>query len=148
VVHDNGALFSLQHLTDTAARAMDRRERQRLNLAEPLPYGGDQFGDYYATTTRLVKERSAETILTELRTKEERSWKIVSWHLEHPFVGADAPVTAFADVDKAAPDAPGLPSHAAVIKAATEFLTTWIVERRYADAAVCFAPRSSFCADL
>ncbi len=148
VVHPNGGLFSMQHLTDTAARAMDCRERQRVKLAEELPYGGDEFGEYYATATRLLKERGAETILTQLWTKEEGSWKIVSWHLEHPFVGADAPVTAFVDADKTAPEAPSLPSHAAVIKTATQFLTAWIVERRYADAAVYFAPRSAFCADL
>jgi hypothetical protein len=148
VVQPNGTLFSVQHLTDTAARAMDCRERQRLKLAEPLPYGGDEFGEYYATATRLLKERSAETILTQLWTKEEGSWKIVSWHLETPFVGADAPVSAFADVDRAAPDAPSSPSHSAVIKAATQFLTAWIVERRYTDAVAYFAPRSAFCADV
>jgi hypothetical protein len=147
-VHGNGTLFSVQHLTDTAARAMDCRERQRLKLAEPLPYGGDEFGEYYATAARLLKERSAETILTQLWTKEEGSWKIISWHLETPFVGADAPVSAFAGVDKAASDAPSSPSHAAVIKAATQLLTTWIVERRYADAVAYFAPRSAFCADV
>jgi hypothetical protein len=148
VVHDNGNLFSLQHLTDTAARAMDCRERQRVKLAEELSYGGDQFGEYYATATRLLKERGAETVLTQLWTKEEGSWKIVSWHLENPFVGAETPVGALTDVDKTAPEAPGLPSHTAVIKAATQFLTTWLVERRYADAEVYFAPRSAFCADV
>lgn len=148
VVQDYGALFSLQHLTDTTARAMDCRERQRVKLAEPLPYGGDEFGEYYATATRLLKERSAEMILTQLWTKEEDSWKIVSWHLETPFVGADAPVVAFADDDKAGPGAPSLPSNSAIIKAATQFLTTWLVERRYGDAAVYFAPRSAFCSDV
>jgi hypothetical protein len=148
VAQPNGALFSVQHLTDTAARAMDCGERQRLKLAAELPYGGDEFGEYYATATRLLKERGAETILTQLWTKEEGSWKIVSWHLEHPFLGADAPVTAFVDADKTAPEAPSLPSHAAIIKTATQFLSAWIVERRYADAAVYFAPRSAFCDDV
>ena len=148
VVHDSGTLFSVQHLTDTAARAMDCRERQRLKLAEELPYGGDEFGEYYATATRLLRERSAETILTQLWTREAGSWKIVSWHLETPFVGADAPVAAFADVDRTASEAPNSPSHSAIIKAATQFLTMWIAERRYADATVYFAPRSAFCADV
>jgi len=108
----------------------------------------DEFGEYYATATRLLRERSAETILTQLWTREAGSWKIVSWHLETPFVGADAPVAAFADVDRTASEAPNSPSHAAIIKAATQFLTMWIAERRYADATVYFAPRSAFCADV
>ena len=94
VVHQHGQLFSVQHLTDEAARSMDCRVRQRLALVEPLPYGGDGFGEYYATETRLLRERGPATVFTQLWTKEEGHWKVISWHLEHPLIGAALPAAA------------------------------------------------------
>jgi hypothetical protein len=147
VVHDFAQLFSMQHLTDTAARSMDCRVRQRVKLVEPLPYGGDEYGEYYATETRLLKEQGPETVLTQLWTKEEGSWKVISFHLEHPLVGA-APEIVAAEPEAASAEAPSSASQAAIAKASTAFLTAWLRDRRYADAAAYFAPRTAFCADV
>jgi hypothetical protein len=150
LVHDHGSLFSAQHLTDTMARDMDCRVRQRVTLVDPLPYGGDSFGDYYATETRLLKETGPDTVMTQLWGKEEGYWKLMSWHLEHPFVGGQAqPLEIPTNEPPTKPsDAPERPSHAGIVKEATAFLDTWLVERRYEDAAAYFAPRCNTCSDI
>jgi hypothetical protein len=91
VPHAHRALFTVHQLTDTAARAMDCVERQRVTLAEPLPFGGDELGGYYAVSTRLLRESGAQPVLTQLWTKEGGAWKVVSWYFENPVVGVDAP---------------------------------------------------------
>jgi hypothetical protein len=85
-------LFTVRQMTDAAALAMDCVERQHVTLAEPLPYGGGEPPvDYFAVSTRLLKESDAQSVLTQLWTKEGGVWKVVSWYFENPVVGGDAP---------------------------------------------------------
>ncbi len=147
VAHQHSQLFSQQHLTDTAARSMDCRVRQRVELADPLPYGGNEFGEYYATETRLVREKGPATVFTQLWTKEEGHWKVISWHLEHPLVGGALQRPA-AEAEAPAVAAAAHASDAGIVKASTAFLTEWLLTRDYARADAYFAPRAAFCPDI
>jgi hypothetical protein len=148
VAHDHGQLFSLRQVPDSTARSMDCREQLRTTLADPLPYGGAEFHDYFATAMRMVqKQRGPETVLTQLWSKEGGDWKIVSWHIEHPFVAAEPEVPEPAP---AAPvvDAPANRYQPGIVRASNAFLRSWLVDRYYTDAAAYFAPRASFCAAI
>jgi hypothetical protein len=147
VAHQYSQLFSMQHLTDTAARAMDCRVRQRLQLVDPLPYGGNEFGEYYATETTLVREKGPTAVFTQLWTKEEGHWKVISWHLEHPLVGAALQRPA-AEAEATAVAAAAPASDAGIVKASTAFLTEWLLARDDAGAGAYFAPRAAFCSDI
>jgi hypothetical protein len=86
------ALFTVRHLTATAASAMDCVQRHDVALAEPLPYGISEPVPYYAISTRLLKKSGAQSVLTQLWTTERGAWKVISWHFEDLGAGLDAPV--------------------------------------------------------
>jgi hypothetical protein len=85
------ALFTVRHLTVTAACAMDCVQRHDVTLAEPLPYGLGEPVPYYAVSTRLLKESGAQSVVTQLWTTEGGVWKVISWYFEDP-AGIDASV--------------------------------------------------------
>lgn len=142
-----GTLFSLEHVSDSTAYLADCRIRQRLKLAEQLPKASHVFGDYYISTARLRKEKGPAAVLTQLWTKEEGYWKIVSFHLEHPFVAPAAPEVADNEGD-APSQATATVAHAAIAKASEQFFNSWLVTRHYAEAAAYFSPRVSSCPDV
>ena len=85
------ALFTVRHLTVTAACVMDCVQRHDVTLAEPLPYGLGEPVPYYAVSTRLLKESGAQSVLTQLWTTEGGVWKVISWYFDNPAGDLDAP---------------------------------------------------------
>jgi hypothetical protein len=141
--HARGALFSLEHLTDDAAQSMDCRAYLHINLAEPLPQAGHTFGDYYGSITRLTKEDGPATILTQLWTKEEGHWKIVSWHVEHPFHTPETPRLAGRESPRRHDD--HFEPDRSLVDATGNFFRSWLVDRSYREASAYFGPAASKC---
>jgi hypothetical protein len=86
------ALFTVRHLTVTAASAMDCVLRHDVSLAEPLPYGLGEPVPYYAVSTRLLKKSGPQSVLTQLWTTEGGVWKVITWYFENPAGGIDSPI--------------------------------------------------------
>lgn len=148
VRQDYGRLFGLEHVTDKAAQSADCRVRMRLKLAEQMPTPANIFGDYYISTTRLRKEQGPVTVLTQLWTREEGHWKVISWHLEHPFLAPAVSVVADEHAAPAEVRAAATAPNPNLAKVTETFFDTWLVKRRYEEATAYFAPRTAFCPDI
>lgn len=147
IQHPHGKLFSVEQLADDDARALDCRVRLKTDLAEELPAVSHQFGDKYASITRLRRENGGPTYLTQVWSKEEGYWKVVSWHLEHPFQRAAAPATAPRPA-AAASRAKEFRAEPELIQATEDFFATWLQKRDFAKAAAYFAPEASGCSEI
>jgi hypothetical protein len=94
VGHPYGKLFSLEQLPDDLAYEMDCRIRLRMKLAEDIPRPGKGFSNFYGSIVNLKTGTNSSIILFQVWSKEGKDWKIVAWHLDHPFKSPDVPVVA------------------------------------------------------
>ena len=138
-------LFTLERLTPEAARQLDCRVRQNLTLAEAIP--DSVYEEAYGAVTRLIREKGAPTYLTQVWTKEEGYWKIITWEIGHPFEKPETrAVTAVAST--AAKPAAGFVPDPALLSGLGQFFDLWIGQRQYAAAGAFFAPEASACEDV
>jgi hypothetical protein len=143
VRHDNGALFGLEELTPQTARELDCRTRLKLKLAEEIPDSGPGSGQYFATVVRFKREVGFLTS-TQIWSREQGHWKIVTWYFEHPSRPSVSPKVAEPE------QSPALPLSSAsvdpgIIAASEKFHRLWLIDRKYNLAAAYFASASSGC---
>ena len=147
IVHPLGKVFSVEQLPDNLARELDCRARLRVNMAEELPDAGEQLGDYYMTLTKFVKEPASGDVLSQIWTREEGYWKVVSWHVEHPIRAPETIVAA----KRATPPAPRASANSAepqLVEAAARMISAWLVERNYSEAMAFIEPEAYVCPDV
>jgi hypothetical protein len=145
----NGKIFAISQLPDDLARTLDCRKTLRLPLVEDLPRASHTLGHFYGIST-ILKAKDSQgpgQLLYQIWTREEKSWKIVSWYLENPFKLSSSPSLATADAKNVA--TPGnAPANAELSRATDSFLQDWLISRDFAKAAQSFAPESLQCAPL
>jgi hypothetical protein len=143
---DYGRLFSLQRIPDEVARDMDCRIRQNLDLAAPIPRASRRVGDFYNAITILGRKEkgTAGQILSQVWTREEGAWKLVSWQMENPFANAK-PGT---DVAQAQPKTHLEPGDPALLNQVQGFLGDWLLHKKYDALQSYFAPEALPCTEL
>jgi hypothetical protein len=147
VTQPNGNIFAVSQIPDDVARALDCRKTQGLRLVEDLPHATRAYGHFYGVSTvlRAKDNKGPGQLLYQIWTREEKSWKIVSWYLENPFEltavpaprPADTLITSASDLKK--PE---------LANAVDTLLEEWLVARNFAAAEHFFAPESLPCAHL
>lgn len=147
IVHEHGKLFSLEQIPDDIARTMDCRVRLNTTLAEELPKANRVMGETYAAMTRLLKEDGPPVVLTQVWTKEEGLWKIVSWHLENPLKAPAIPMVQERETTSPKHAASNADS-SALAETTEKFMRIWLVDHQYGQAAKFFASGVSECADV
>lgn len=145
VKNSRDKLFTLERLTPETARSLDCRIRQNLSLAQEIP--DSVYEETYGFVTRLIREKGAPTYLTQVWTKEEGYWKIITWQIGHPFEKPDTP-SVMAAASTAAKPAAGFVPDPALLAGLGKFFELWIGQRQYAAAAAFFAPEASRCEDV
>jgi len=148
VVQPNGNIFAVAQLPNDIARALDCRKTQGLRLAEDLPHATRTYGHFYGVSTvlRAKDKKTPGQLIYLIFSREEKSWKIVSWYLENPFhlpaVPKDHPTDSLIAASNPDLQRPELAN------AVDSLLKDWLVNDNYAAAAHFFAPESLSCANL
>jgi hypothetical protein len=149
IVHPDGRLFALAQIPDDLARSLDCRKAFHVPLAEDLPPAAHVLGHYYSSSTviRSADNQGPGQFLYYIWTREEGSWKIVSWYLENPF---ELPIetTMQNTLAGASPAAQPVQRNPELARAVHALLQDWLVERDFSTASQFFAPESLSCASL
>lgn len=146
VAQEYGRLFSLQRIPDDVAREMDCRIRQNMTLAAPIPRATRRIGDFYNAITILGRKEKGTSgqILSQVWTREEGAWKLVSWQMENPFTNLK-PGTAVAESQPKGRLDPGDP---ALVNRVQSFLADWLLYKKYDALQSYFAPEALPCTEL
>ncbi len=148
VTQPNGNIFAVAQIPNDVARALDCRKTQGLRLAEDLPHAARVYGQFWGVSTllRAKDNKGPGQLLYLIFSREEKSWKIVSWYLENPFELPAVPALKTPDtlITASNPDL----QKPELANAVDSLLQDWLVNDNYAAAAHFFAPESFSCANL
>jgi len=147
MLQNYGRLFSLQRIPDDVAREMDCRIRQNMALAAPIPSAGRRIGDFYNAITIIGRKEKGTKgqILSQVWTREENAWKIVSWQMENPFdAGKRATQVARTPDPKPAMN----PADPALLNQVQSFLSDWLLQKKYNSLPSYFASEALPCAAI
>jgi len=142
-----GKLFALAQVPDDLARSLDCRKTLGVPLVLDLPPASHALGRYFASST-LIRPRNSQgpgQFLYYIWTREEGTWKIVSWYLENPF---DLPLETTTQSAAATPSTQTVERNPELARAVHALLQDWLVARDFTAAARFFAPESLPCAQL
>ncbi len=147
MLQNYGRLFSLQRIPDDVAREMDCRIRQNMALAAPIPSAGRRIGDFYNAITIIGRKEKGTKgqILSQVWTREENAWKIVSWQMENPF---DAGKRATQVARTPAPKPAMNPADPALLNRVQSFLSDWLLQKKYNTLPSYFASEALPCAAI
>jgi hypothetical protein len=147
MTQEYGRLFSLQRIPDDVAREMDCRIRQNMELAAPIPRAAHRIGDFYNAITILGRKEKGTSgqILSQVWTREEGAWKLVSWQMENPF-NAEKRKTEVAATTQ--PNPALEPADSALLNKVQSFLGDWLLQKKYDTLQTYFAPEALPCAEL
>ena len=144
-----GKFFAIAQVSGDLARSLDCRKAFGLSLAEDLPPASHTPGQYFSSST-MISDKDKPwpgQFLYYIWTREEGSWKIVSWYLENPF---ELPIEFAAPgvSTTAAPAVEPPRRNPELARAVQAFLQDWLVSRDFPAASRFFAPESLPCAWL
>ena len=147
LLQDYGRLFSLQRIPDDVAREMDCRIRQKLTLAAPIPAASRRIGDFYNAITILGRKEKGTSgqILSQVWTREEGAWKLVSWQMENPF-NYEKRRTEVAETED--PKPPMEPADPALLNRVQTFLGQWLLQKKYDGLQNYFASEAMPCTEI
>lgn len=144
-----GKLFAIAQIPGDLARSLDCRKTLGAPLVEDLPAASHALGQYFSSST-VVRPKDGQgpgQFLYYIWTREEGTWKIVSWYLENPFE-LPLEITTHTAAASPAPSAEAVHRNPELARAVHILLEDWLIKRDFSAAAGFFAPEALACAPL
>lgn len=137
--HAYSKLFSIQQVHEDVAWAIDCRIRYGLHLQESIPRPEHRMEETHVVSFNL-NEKGRPGFLVQTWGKEAGEWKLVSFDIKRTHL------TPTPDLLTKAAHPPGLKTADTKLQADVEqFLTAWLIERKFDAAAKMFLPESHSC---
>jgi hypothetical protein len=145
VQHPDYSSFVLYQVSDERAIQFECENRGVSELE--IPKGASQsYGKYFATLFHLSSPSLQGETIALLWAKESGNWKIVAYETD-PF-GHESAAPDLRPAPVVAAAATRVKGDPGFVKAATDFYTTWLIDRNYRKALGYFAAASFACNNL
>jgi hypothetical protein len=150
VDQSHSKLFTLQHVPDDVAWALDCRIRYRMEVAESIPKPSHKLGNTYAAAMK-VKGSEPGVFLLQFWTRQGGRWELSSFDIKHSSKAPPDDVVARAVAWQSGASAESKPANAAqasdpqVQAAAVGLLTAWLMKKQPQQALGYFDPDAYAC---